>query len=97
MIILFINGRQSTEYDSIPLSRVVVPLHNAKVKIFVIGVGSSVDPRELQVLVDDTADIFRVRDFDDLMRRRNNFIRKTCSSFLPSKYYITHKSLINGR
>lgn len=85
MIILLTNGRQTKDYDSIPLSRAVIPLRIAKVKIFAIGVGPSVDIRELQVLAESNREIFRVRDFDDLVTRQGDFVRKTCSIFPPSK------------
>jgi len=59
------------------------------VKVFVIGIGSAINYLEMQAIADSSRDIYRFSSFDDLVTRQNDFARRTCSIFLPSKYKMS--------
>lgn len=54
------------------------PLRNAGVKVMAIGVGTEVDPNELQLMVDKEEHLLLADSYDELILDRKNVSRRIC-------------------
>ena len=73
------DGVQTQGADTKDLREASAPLRDAGVKILAIGIGSSIDKKELRLLVEKDEDVLFAKSFDDLILKLNSLIKKTCS------------------
>ncbi|XP_078377620.1 SCO-spondin-like [Oculina patagonica] len=78
VMIILTDGRQSQDYDAIPLQQAVLPLHQMSVQIHAVAIGSQVNRVELRKLVQKEEDIFSIKDFDNLVNKSRQLASKTC-------------------
>lgn len=79
VMIILTDGRQSQDYDAIPLQEAVLPLHQMSVQIHAVAIGSQVNRAELRKLVRNEEDIFSIKDFDTLVNKSRQLASKTCN------------------
>lgn len=86
VLILMTDGKQTVEIDSVDLALAIKPIHEAGIKVIVIGIGPGVDPVELASIAEDPKDIYYAKDFNQL--RSSNFITNIteASCALPGEY-----------
>ena len=78
VMIILTDGKQSADYDAVPIERSVLPLRHLGVRIFALAIGSQVDMKELQQMMNDPKDIRAFKDFDDLLDDVKNVGNETC-------------------
>ena len=78
VLIILTDGKQSADFDAVPIERSVLPLRHLGVKIFALAIGDQVDMSELQQIVADPNDIYAVKDFDALLDNAKNVGNQTC-------------------
>ena len=78
VMIILTDGKQSADYDAVPIERSVLPLRHLGVRIFALAIGDQVDMSELRQIVNDPKDIHAVKDFDELLGNIKNVGNKTC-------------------
>ena len=89
VMIILTDGRQSQDYDAIPLQEAVRPLHRFSVQVHAVAIGSQVNKVELRKLVQKEEDIFNIKDFDSLVNKSRQLARRTCGIITrppPGKY-----------
>lgn len=89
VMIILTDGRQSQDYDAIPLQEAVRPLHRLSVQVHAVAIGSQVNKVELRKLVQKEEDIFNIKDFDSLVNKSRQLARRTCGIITrppPGKY-----------
>lgn len=89
VMIILTDGRQSHDYDVIPLQEAVVPLHRLSVQVHAVAIGSQVNRVELRKLVQKEEDIFSIKDFTNLVDKSRQLASKTCGIITrppPGKY-----------
>lgn len=91
VIVLLTDGRQSKAPDGLDLQKVAEPLLSAGVSIFAVGIGSEVDEKELQLVVDKTDDVILVPSYDGLATRVRQLSIATCES---SGIHINNRSSV---
>lgn len=69
VLVLLTDGGQTQEAGAVALSQAVVPLHEANVKVVVVGIGSDVTRDELRSIVKSDQDLYMVQDFNRLMSK----------------------------
>ena len=72
--IILTDGKQTQDYDAIPLEVAAQPLHDLGVKVYVIGIGGHVDINELNLIAKRPQDVFPVASFDQLLRVLQQFL-----------------------
>ncbi|KAL9966798.1 hypothetical protein ACROYT_G024919 [Oculina patagonica] len=80
VMVLLTDGRQSKAPDGLDLKKAVAPLLTAGVRIFAVGIGSEVNEKELQLVVDRTDDVIAVPSYDGLATRVRQLSIATCES-----------------
>lgn len=80
VMVLLTDGRQSKAPDGLDLQKAAAPLLSAGVRIFAVGIGSEVDEKELQLVVDRTDDVIAVPSYDGLATRVRQLSIATCES-----------------
>lgn len=78
VMIILTDGRQSHDYDAIPIQDAVLPLRQLSVKIHAVAIGSNVNRLELRKLVVKEGDVFNIKDFDNLVNKSRQLATKTC-------------------
>lgn len=78
VLIILTDGKQSADFDAVPIDRSVLPLRHLGVRIFALAIGDQVDMNELQQIVADPNDIHAVKDFDALLDNAKNVGNRTC-------------------
>ena len=78
VLIILTDGRQSADYDAVPIERSVLQLRHLGVRIFALAVGSQTDIKELRQIVTDPKDIYTVKDFDALLDNAKRVGNQTC-------------------
>lgn len=78
VMIILTDGKQSADYDAVPIERSVLPLRHLGVRIIALAIGSQVDVSELRHMVNDPKDIHAVKDFDELLDNVKEVGNKTC-------------------
>lgn len=78
VMIILTDGKQSADYDAVPIERSVLPLRHLGVRIFALAIGSQVDMNELRQMVNDPKDIRAVKDFDELLGDVKKVGNETC-------------------
>ena len=88
VMIILTDGRQSKDYDNVPLTVAVRPLRELGVRIFAVAIGDEVDLSELNQMTDSKDDVIPVSDFDDLANMANDVALKSCrvTAHSPGKY-----------
>ena len=77
--ILFSNGRQTGAADLEPLYRAVQHLRQKRVRVIVIGVGSSFDRNELTATVERPGDVIFANSYDELVGQAERVSMLACS------------------
>lgn len=72
------NGKQASGEDVKALDVASSPLRRAGVKVVALGVGTEVDPKELQLMVDGEERVLLADSYDELILDRKNLSRKIC-------------------
>ena len=62
----------------ISLKEAAQPLLDSGVKTLSIGIGASVDKRELRAMVEDDQDVITAENFDQLIKNIKNITQQTC-------------------
>ena len=78
ILIILSDGKQSADYDAIPIERSVLPLRRLGVRILALAIGDQVDMSEMQQIVADSKDVYPVKDFDSLLDEVQNVGNKSC-------------------
>ena len=78
VFIILTDGKQSADYDAVPIERSVMQLRHLGVRIFALAVGSQIDMKELRQIVTDPKDIYAVKDFDTLLDNTKKVGNQTC-------------------
>ena len=78
VMIILTDGRQSQDYDTVPLAVAVRPLRQLGVKIYAVAIGDEVDLSELNQMTDNKDDVIPVSGFDDLANMANDIALKSC-------------------
>lgn len=78
VMIVLTDGRQSQDFDTVPLSVAVRPLRQLGVKIYAVAIGDEVDLGELNQITDSRDDVISVSDFDDLANMASDVASKSC-------------------
>ena len=78
VMIVLTDGRQSNDYDAIPVQQAVVPLRQLSVRVHAVAIGSQVNRVQLRKLVVKEEDIFSIKDFDNLVNKSRQLATKTC-------------------
>lgn len=89
VMIILTDGRQSHDYDAIPIQDAVLPLRQLSVQIHAVAIGSQVNRVELRKLVGTEEDIFNIKGFDNLVDKSRQLATKTCGIITrppPGKY-----------
>lgn len=84
IFILLTDGKQTVAQDALTLDEAARPLHEADVKIFVVGMGSNADVGELQSVALDKEDVFLAPSFDNLVSLSGPLSKIMCET--ASKY-----------
>ena len=86
------DGQQTQQADTKDLRTVSEPLRKAGVQVLALGVGPSVNPDELRLIVERDQDVLLTKSFKDLLVNVNNLIKTTCEiagNFLNKYFYVT--------
>ena len=78
IMIILTDGRQSQDFDTVPLKEAVLPLRQLGVRIFAVAIGNEVDLKELYNVTERNEDVFPVSDFADLANMANDIALKAC-------------------
>ena len=78
MLILITDGRQSIDPGYTPLGLAVKPLQAQRVKILAVGIGKSIDKKELTSLTGNADDVLTVETFEEIDRLQRQLVSKTC-------------------
>lgn len=78
VLLLITDGRQSKDIQSMQLNSAVLPLRRQGVNVIAIGIGRSIDPRELRLLAGDPDNVLVSKSFEDLNRFVKRIIAKSC-------------------
>ena len=78
VLIILTDGKQSADYDAVPVERSVLQLRHLGVRLFVLAVGNQIDMNELQQIVSDPKDIYAVKDFNTLLENAKIASKQTC-------------------
>lgn len=97
IFILLTDGKQTVARDALTLDEAARPLHEADVKILVVGMGSNVDVEELQAVAVDKEDVFLAPSFDNLVSLSGSLSKIMCEA--ASKYTVKIRTefLLLGR
>lgn len=80
VMIILTDGRQSNDYDAVPIQDAVLPLRQLSVQIHAVAIGSQVNRLQLRKLVTQEGDIFSIKDFDSLVNKSRQLATKTCGT-----------------
>lgn len=80
VMIILTDGRQSNDYDAVPIQDAVIPLRQLSVQIHAVAIGSQVNRLQLRKLVTKEGDIFSIKDFDSLVNESRQLATKTCGT-----------------
>ena len=72
--VILTDGKQTPDFDAVPLEVAAQPLHDLGVKVYVIGIGGHVDINELNLIAKKPQDVFTVESFDQLLRVLQQFL-----------------------
>ena len=78
VLIILTDGKQSADYDAVPIERSVLQLRHLGVRILALAIGSQVDMDELRQIAADPKDIYAVKDFDALLDNTKAVGNHTC-------------------
>lgn len=78
IMIILTDGRQSKDFDTVPLTQAVLPLRQLGVRTFAVAIGNEVDLKELYNVTERNEDVFPVSDFADLANMANEIALRTC-------------------
>lgn len=80
VVILVTDGRQSRAPDGVELQKAVEPILSAGVRLFALGIGTEVNEKELQLIVERKDDVILVPSYDGLATRMRQLSIATCES-----------------
>ena len=80
ILILITSGKQTIATDSMNLEDAARPLHEADVRILVVGVGQNVDGNELRTVGLKEEDVFLAPSFEDLVSLSGSVSKTTCEA-----------------
>ncbi|XP_048579525.1 collagen alpha-3(VI) chain isoform X4 [Nematostella vectensis] len=83
------DGKQTQDYDAIPLDVSSQRLKKMGVKIYVIGVGPYVDISELRLLTEKPGDVFTVASFEELLKLPKDILVRIDRPDLPVPVKLT--------
>ena len=91
VLILLTDGKQTHGRGVVPLPKAVKPFHDAGIKVIVVGIGPSVNRRQLRSMVKSGKDLYLAKNFDQL--KSESFVKKitgaTCRlSGKPNNSYL---------
>lgn len=86
LLFLLTDGAQSAASITTPLQEIASSLHKQNIRIIVIGEGEA-DEQQLQPLVQSSADLLMVKQFDEATDRITNFAENMCSGMF---IYLIH-------
>ncbi|XP_028398895.1 uncharacterized protein LOC114521039 isoform X22 [Dendronephthya gigantea] len=78
LLFLLTDGAQSATSITTPLQEIASSLHKQNIRIIVIGEGEA-DEQQLQPLVQSTADLLIVKEFNEATEKITNFAENMCS------------------
>ena len=78
VFVILTDGKQSADYDAVPIEQSVLQLRHLGVRILALAVGSQVDMNELLQIVNEPKDIYAVKDFDTLLGNTDEVGKLTC-------------------
>lgn len=78
ILVILTDGKQSADYDAVPIEQSVLQLRHLGVRILTLAVGSQVDMNELLQIVNEPKDIYAVKDFDTLLANTDEVGKLTC-------------------
>lgn len=82
--IVFTDGVQTPGNGVEPLDRAVQPLRRKGVRVFAVSVGSGVDLKELNSIVESPHDVFQVTSFSELVEKAAKLTQATCTGKQPT-------------
>lgn len=74
------DGEQTQEADTKDLKVVSEPLRRAGVQVLALGIGKSVNPDELRLMVERDEDVLLAKSFQDLLVKVNSLIKSICDA-----------------
>ncbi|CAH3124523.1 unnamed protein product [Pocillopora meandrina] len=80
VVILVTDGRRSRAPDGVELQKAAKPVLSAGVRLFAVGIGTEVDEKELQLIVDRRDDVILVPSYNGLATRVRQLSLATCES-----------------
>lgn len=80
VLILITDGRQSRDPGYIPLEEAIKPLRTENVTILAVGIGRSIDERELRLLTGSTESVLLVQSFEALSGLVRQLVSKSCQA-----------------
>lgn len=89
-VAIFISNNKSSSSDDLEsLSTAVQPLHQRGVRVVAIGVGSSVDEKDLTAVVNRSKDAIFANSYEELLAQAQKVTMLACSIPHPSEYRLT--------
>lgn len=88
------DGKQTDDYDAKPLDIAVRPLHDLGVHVYVIGIGTYVDPEELRLLARRQEDVFTVDSFELLLQQTYRIVNRIDTYGEFASFYILIYSFV---
>lgn len=92
VLIILTDGKQSADFDAVPVEKAVLPLRHLGVRVFVLAIGSQIDMVELQQMVTNPKDILVVNKFDELLDDVKKIGNKTCETIKRPELLCTEKA-----
>lgn len=81
VMILITDGRQSRDPGYLSLNEAIKPLRAQNITILAVGIGGSVDERELRVLTGNTENVFLVQSFGELPSLERRLVSRSCQAW----------------
>ena len=78
VFVILTDGKQSADYDAVPIEQSVLQLRHLGVRILALAIGSQVDMNELLQIVNEPKDIYAANDFDTLLGNTDEVGKLTC-------------------
>ncbi|KAM7440987.1 hypothetical protein ABFA07_009879 [Porites harrisoni] len=92
IFVILTDGKQSADYDAVPIEQSMLQLRHLGVRILTLAVGSQVDMNELLQIVNEPKDIYAVKDFDTLLGNTDEVGKLTCGIVKRSELLCVEKA-----
>ena len=78
VLVILSDGREEVDLGAADLKSAVEPLHNADIRVLVVGIGIKANPEKLGQLVEREENVFFVYDFNHLLLKTRDISSSTC-------------------